>query len=677
VLPWPGNPGNGKKVQGTSILGPKSDSEENVITADAITTKISGKLDTAAVPVFPLGRILTAALFMALVLSQSARATDGTWIGNSAGTQNWSDTTKWSGGAVADGGGFANFSTLNITAARNVTIDTTSRTVRRIDIGDTNASHSYTIAASGGASLIFDNTANSANAQLNQVVNSNGDTISAPVLLNSSLDITNASSAALTISGVISNGSNGAAAITHNGTGPLTLTGANTYSGGTTLSSGTLRAGGSSTVSGGVVTSGPVGTGTLTLNGGTFSSDKAHSNGGDRTFENNLSLSGTVTMGDSTNTGALTFDSAGLTTPATINLSGNTSLTISNPTSQPVTFADAVTGAGSLTKLGGGVLALSGSNTYSGNTVLGASSGTLLLKNTNALQNSTLNYTGSTLTFDSSVASHAFTFGGLTGSANIALQDNAGTPNAVALSVGNNNSSPAAYSGILSGAGSLTKVGSGTTTLSGANTYTGNTTVNAGTLAVDNNNTTTARLANTSTVTANPGGTLLLFQSGATASTNRINDSALVNLAGGTFKLNGVSEGTGTSAGIGALSLTSNSIIDLASTSLLHFAASNSQTWSGTLSIYNWSGTPVTGGGAEELLFGTNSSGLTPAQLSQIQFYSDAGHTAYAPGATILSTGEVVPTAVPEPTIWVLDLVGLILIVYTQRRRFAWKQDSR
>ena len=137
---------------------------------------------------------------------------DGTWIANANGT--WSTTTNWSGGIVADGGGFANFSTLNITGNRTVTVNTTSRTVRRIDIGDTNNTNFYTINASGGASLIFDNTANSANAQLNEVLNSNGDTISAPIVLNSSLDITNASPNTLTLSGAITAGTAGTKTIT-------------------------------------------------------------------------------------------------------------------------------------------------------------------------------------------------------------------------------------------------------------------------------------------------------------------------------------------------------------------------------------------------------------------------------------------------------------------------------
>ena len=221
-------------------------------------------------------------------------ATDGTWIFNTNSTAAaWSTTTNWSGGVIADGGGKADFSTINITGARNPNIDTTSRTVGRLDIGDTDGLQSYTISASGGASLIFDNTANAANAQLNQTAGSHGDTISAPILLNSSLDITNASSAALVLSGAISantagtktitasSGSltmsgatvsdgSGVVALAFNSSGTLALgTASNTYSGGTTISGGgKITIGGSGT---------PLGSGSLTLSGGTLASSASRS----------------------------------------------------------------------------------------------------------------------------------------------------------------------------------------------------------------------------------------------------------------------------------------------------------------------------------------------------------------------------------------------------------------
>ena len=76
----------------------------------------------------------------------------------------------------------------------------------------------------------------------------------------------------------------------------------------------------------------------------------------------------------------------------------------------------------------------------------------------------------------------------MTGSGNVVLTGYNTTTHAygtdsIALTVGNNNSSQA-YSGVISGGGSFTKVGTGTLTLSGTETYTGNTTVNGGTLAL-------------------------------------------------------------------------------------------------------------------------------------------------------------------------------------------------
>ncbi len=111
----------------------------------------------------------------------------------------------------------------------------------------------------------------------------------------------------------------------------------------------------------------------------------------------------------------------------------------------PVTSLSAGYG---LIKVSTNTLTLSAANTYSGMTTIGypttsnnvttyAPGGTLRLANTLAIQNSTLNIANGSLAFSSTVASHAFTIGGLTGTGNINLQDTASFP--VALTIGNNN----------------------------------------------------------------------------------------------------------------------------------------------------------------------------------------------------------------------------------------------
>ena len=69
--------------------------------------------------------------------------------------------------------------------------------------------------------------------------------------------------------------------------------------------------------------------------------------------------------------------------------------------------------------------------------------------------------------------------GSLTGSGNVQLT----TGN---LIVGTDNTSPAAFSGVISGIGGVLKVGSGTLTLSGVNTYSGDTTIASATVQVGN-----------------------------------------------------------------------------------------------------------------------------------------------------------------------------------------------
>ncbi len=130
-----------------------------------------------------------------------------------------------------------------------------------------------------------------------------------------------------------------------------------------------------------------------------------------------------------------------------------------------------------------GTLILSGANTTANtNRIVG---GTLVLNNTNALQSGMLDMNAAdagALQFSTNITGAVL--GGLMGSRNVVLTNNSGS--AVAMSVGNNNSS-SSYSGVLSDAGtaaSLTKVGSGTLTVSTPVTFTGALKVNGGALAI-------------------------------------------------------------------------------------------------------------------------------------------------------------------------------------------------
>ncbi|HEY9250119.1 MAG TPA: hypothetical protein VIO38_13350, partial [Rariglobus sp.] len=66
--------------------------------------------------------------------SASSHAADGTWNIDAAG--NWSTAANWAGGTIAgnNAGDVANL-TVNLTAARTVTVDGTNKTIGVLNIG--------------------------------------------------------------------------------------------------------------------------------------------------------------------------------------------------------------------------------------------------------------------------------------------------------------------------------------------------------------------------------------------------------------------------------------------------------------------------------------------------------------------------------------------------------------
>ena len=199
---------------------------------------------------------------------------------------------------------------------------------------------------------------------------------------------------------------------------------------------------------------------------------------------------------------------------------------------------------------------------------------------------------------------------------------------------------------VIAGTKSLTKTGNGTLILGGNNTYTGSTTVKSGTLKANATNT----LATTNVINVQ-GGSLLV------AASETINDNA--NIVMGNAKLE--MSGKDITEHVGALTLTGNSVIDVrelqGSYNSLYFASSYiKQGWNTNtkLSIWNWDFS-----GTNHIFFGTDSQGLSDAQLQQISFYSDFGNS-FIGNAFISNNGEI--TTVPEPqtiVVAILLLLGL------------------
>ncbi len=90
-----------------------------------------------------------------------------------------------------------------------------------------------------------------------------------------------------------------------------------------------------------------------------------------------------------------------------------------------------------------------------------------------------------------------------------------------------------------------------------------------------------------------------------------------------------------------------NATIDLGNgSSALTLANSAAASWSGTLNILDWTA------GVDTLRFGTDGTGLTAGQLSEITFGDIAGSTA------AIDANGYVYAVVPEPSSVALSLLG-------------------
>ncbi len=402
----------------------------------------------------------------------------------------------------------------------------------------------------------------------------------------------------LTINGGISKGSNlltftgagnlisagvisgtGTSGITKSGTGTLSLNTANTYTGPTNVTTGVL-----SVQDPGALGAGGVGNGTVIASGAalevtddigiqigaealTLDGDGIGSHGAFRSTSGDNIWGGAVTIASNTTIGV---DADSLTLSSTFGESGS---------------------GRTLTKVGAGLLTLNGVASYTGATRING--GTLQIGATDRI------YTGSAVTvaagatFDLNDFNQ--TIGSLAGAGSVALGNTTGG----ILTLGGDNTSTA-FSGGITGPGSLVKVGNGTLSLTGSNAFTGTFTLQAGTVA-----------ANTG---AALGAGALLFNGGTLQSLNALtitlpatlqSGGGTVDTNGFTTGLSGVIDGSGnlTKIGAGTLSLAgantysgnttiSTGTIQLGNAAAIPFGAGKGNVNdSGTLDLNGYGGT--------------------------------------------------------------------------------------
>ncbi len=204
-------------------------------------------------------------------------------------------------------------------------------------------------------------------------------------------------------------------------------------------------------------------------------------NGASRT----LNGGNTLTMDNGGGTAALNFDAGNILLDVDVALASVLDVSVANLAGAEI--SGVISGTTLLTKSGVGTLVLSGANTNTGG--IDVDAGTLQLGAAGVLEDtSTVDVTG---TLDLNGFSE--TIGSLSGTGTVELTDQM-------LTLGGDNSNTT-YSGAINGTGSIVKEGTGTFSLSGAKTYSGGTTINGGTIAIDNDD-----ALGTGTVTLDGGG---------------------------------------------------------------------------------------------------------------------------------------------------------------------------
>ena len=292
----------------------------------------------------------------------------------------------------------------------------------------------------------------------------------------------------LTFAGIIS----GPGDVQQNGTGTTVLTGNNTYTGDTIINAGTLQLGNGGTT-GNTIGNSVDDEGMLAFDrsnvlafAGTISGKGSVQQNGTGTII--LTGNNTYTGGTTINAGTLQIGNGGTTGSIGGNVFDKGTLIFDR--SDTITFSGAISGSGNLVQSGGGILTLSGTNSYTGTTTVNA--GVLQAGSASAFSPTSafIVNAGAVLSlngFDSTVGS--LSGAGIVTTTVFGVK----TPSNIMLTVGTNNVSTTFSGKLEEGTGLalvLNKVGTGTLILTGNNTYSGGTMISAGMLQLGSGGTT-------------------------------------------------------------------------------------------------------------------------------------------------------------------------------------------
>ncbi len=430
--------------------------------------------------------------------------TGGDFINNIGGTgrveKSGDDTLTLSGSNTYTGGTPINGGTLVTSNVESLgTGDVTDNATLALNTGGTfdNAiSGSGQVVKSGDETLTLSGT----NSYTGGTTISGGTLVATNVEALGSGDVTDDATLELNTGGTFDNAISGSGQVVKSGDKMLTLSGANSYSGGTLISDGTLVASNVEALGTGDVTNNA----TLALNtGGDFTNNISGSGQVVKSGDDTLTLSGANSYTGGTTISGGTLVATNVDALGTGDVTNSSTLELNTGG----TFDNAISGSGQVVKSGDETLTLSGSNTYTGGTLI--SGGTLVATNVDALgtgdvtDNATLELnTGGT--FDNVISgsgqvvksgddtltlsgANSYTGGTLISGGTLvatsveALGSGDVTDNAVLeLNTGGT------FDNAISGSGQVVKSGDKTLTLSGANSYTGGTTISGGTLVASN-----------------------------------------------------------------------------------------------------------------------------------------------------------------------------------------------